>query len=122
MVFAHDTEAASPRIPKRRGSSGNRRVRADMAANAELLAEAGRLPRVRPDADVVEIRESNAYAVLTPDEAADLLSAAPADSVLTLNPLLGDSDPNVGWNSLQLVADRVLPGLQGRYQRRLSGG
>lgn len=60
---------------------------------------------VNPD----ELRSSGRYQVLTPDEAVGL---AERTGVLTLKPLMGGLDPDLGWASMELVADQVMPKLQ----------
>lgn len=60
-----------------------------------------------PNAD--ELRASGRYQVLTPDEAVAL---AERTGVLTLKPLMGGLDPDLGWASLELVADQVMPKLE----------
>jgi alkanesulfonate monooxygenase SsuD/methylene tetrahydromethanopterin reductase-like flavin-dependent oxidoreductase (luciferase family) len=59
--------------------------------------------------DADELRTSGRYVVVTPDEAVAL---ARRQGVLTLKPLLGGLDPDVGWAGLELVARDVLPHLQ----------
>jgi alkanesulfonate monooxygenase SsuD/methylene tetrahydromethanopterin reductase-like flavin-dependent oxidoreductase (luciferase family) len=58
--------------------------------------------------DPDELRASGRYQVLTPDEAVGL---AERTGVLTLKPLMGGMDPDLGWECLELVADRVVPAL-----------
>jgi alkanesulfonate monooxygenase SsuD/methylene tetrahydromethanopterin reductase-like flavin-dependent oxidoreductase (luciferase family) len=64
------------------------------------------------DEDEVTIRSSTKYRVVTPDECVVLaheLDAAGQHLVMT--PLVTGLDPEIGWASLQLFADAVLPRL-----------
>ncbi len=54
--------------------------------------------------------EGGAYRVLTPDQAVDHVRS---DGLLALHPLCGGCPPELAWETLHLVADRVLPALQG---------
>jgi alkanesulfonate monooxygenase SsuD/methylene tetrahydromethanopterin reductase-like flavin-dependent oxidoreductase (luciferase family) len=56
-----------------------------------------------------ELRGSGEYPVLTPEEAVARLSGARR---VSLQPLLAGVDPDIGWASLELFADRVLPALR----------
>jgi len=53
--------------------------------------------------------EAGAYRVLMPNEAVDYASRHGA---LTLHPLCGGCPPELAWETLHLVADRVLPALR----------
>jgi alkanesulfonate monooxygenase SsuD/methylene tetrahydromethanopterin reductase-like flavin-dependent oxidoreductase (luciferase family) len=57
---------------------------------------------------VDELKESGIYRILTPDEAVDL---AKSSGTLMFHPLVGGLSPELGWESLQLFADQVLPRL-----------
>ena len=58
---------------------------------------------------VAELRaEHGAYRIVTPDEALEMIRAG---QPLALQPLCGGLPPAVAWESLQLIADRVLPAL-----------
>jgi alkanesulfonate monooxygenase SsuD/methylene tetrahydromethanopterin reductase-like flavin-dependent oxidoreductase (luciferase family) len=58
-------------------------------------------------ATIDELRaEGGAYRVVTPDEAVEYVRA---HGVLPLHPLCGGCPPELAWESLHLVADRVLP-------------
>ncbi len=46
--------------------------------------------------------------MVTPDEA---IALAKTSGALTLKPLMGGMDPDLGWESLQLVVDKVVPAL-----------
>lgn len=53
-----------------------------------------------------DVKRSGAYAVLTPDETVKL--AAETGRVI-LHPLMGGIDPALGWESLKLFEEKVLP-------------
>lgn len=52
--------------------------------------------------------ENGPYQILTPTEAADCIRK---HGVLNLMPLCGGTPPELGWESLRLVAEKVLPSL-----------
>ncbi len=64
-----------------------------------------------PAASVDELRRSGRFAVVTPDECVSLARALDRRSALQLKPLVGGLDPDLGWRSLELFVDRVLPAL-----------
>lgn len=57
---------------------------------------------------VEEVRAAGRYRVYTPDEAVDHVRAG---DPLMLHPLCGGTPPELGWSTLRLVADDVLPRL-----------
>jgi hypothetical protein len=57
---------------------------------------------------VDELRESGAYAVLTPDEYIAELKAAPFPFAF-LHPLCGGMPPDLAWSSLHLLEHEVMP-------------
>jgi hypothetical protein len=63
------------------------------------------------DADA--LRASGRYLVLTPEELVARVRALPPLASVVLHPLVGGLDPELGWESLRLVADEVLPALAG---------
>ena len=65
-----------------------------------------------PAEDAGALRASGRYPVLTPDECVRLFRELPEDGGLVLHPLLGGLDPELGWSSLELFRDRVLPRLR----------
>ena len=52
--------------------------------------------------------------VVTPDEAIEIVGGYTPDTILTLHPLVAGLDPAVGWQSLHLFAERVLPAIRER--------
>ena len=75
-----------------------------------------------PAGDADELRTSGRYLVLTPDECVRLYRSLPDDGALLFHPLVGGLDPEVGWASLELFADRVLPRLRAEEQVGPPGG
>lgn len=65
-----------------------------------------------PAGDAEELRRSGRYLVLTPDECVHLYRDLPDDGGLMFHPMVGGLDPEVGWASLELFAERVLPRLR----------
>jgi alkanesulfonate monooxygenase SsuD/methylene tetrahydromethanopterin reductase-like flavin-dependent oxidoreductase (luciferase family) len=57
---------------------------------------------------VDELRRNNVYAVVTPDECVELVRKYGS---LPMHPLCGGISPDVAWESLELVANRVQPAL-----------
>ena len=56
-----------------------------------------------------DLKQSEAYRVVTPDECVALAREAGA---LVFHPLLGGMPPELGWESLELFASKVLPRLE----------
>ncbi len=61
---------------------------------------------------VQELEESGIYWVVTPDECVERAAAMRPSAALTLHPLMGGMDPQLGWESLELFVDKVLPRLR----------
>jgi alkanesulfonate monooxygenase SsuD/methylene tetrahydromethanopterin reductase-like flavin-dependent oxidoreductase (luciferase family) len=60
---------------------------------------------------VEEVREAGLYAVVTPEECVALARSLDSRSGLRLKPLVAGLDPAVGWPSLELFVDQVVPRL-----------
>ncbi len=73
------------------------------------LANAEGIARYTPTDNADELRASGRYAVLTPDECAALLRTT---GTLRLHPLMGGLPPELAWESLELVANEVVPNAQ----------
>jgi alkanesulfonate monooxygenase SsuD/methylene tetrahydromethanopterin reductase-like flavin-dependent oxidoreductase (luciferase family) len=73
------------------------------------LASAEALGPYAPSDDADALRASGAYMVVTPDECVRM---ARAEGSLLLHPLMGGLDPELAWQSLELVAGKVLPRLR----------
>jgi len=63
----------------------------------------------RPASDADELRKTGQYPVLSPDEAVEQLRGV---GRVCVRPLLGGVTPDIGWECLELFADRVLPRLR----------
>jgi alkanesulfonate monooxygenase SsuD/methylene tetrahydromethanopterin reductase-like flavin-dependent oxidoreductase (luciferase family) len=61
---------------------------------------------------VQELEQSGIYWVVTPDECVERAAALRPSAALTLHPLMGGMDPRLGWESLELFVDKVLPRLR----------
>jgi len=61
-----------------------------------------------PVADADELRATGTYQVVTPEEC---LALAAEHGGLVFKPLVGGLDPAIGWEGLELFADKVLPQL-----------
>jgi len=59
-----------------------------------------------------ELRASGAYAVWTPDELIGRARALGPHASLSFHPLMGGLDPDLAWESLQLIESKVLPALR----------
>lgn len=66
----------------------------------------------RPVTTVEEVRAAGLYAVVTPEQCVALARSLDPRAGLTLKPLVGGLDPAVGWPSLELFVDKVLPMLE----------
>lgn len=60
-----------------------------------------------------ELRASGVYAVVTPDECVALAEQLGPMGAIVFHPLLAGLDPDLGWASLELAAEKVLPRLRG---------
>jgi alkanesulfonate monooxygenase SsuD/methylene tetrahydromethanopterin reductase-like flavin-dependent oxidoreductase (luciferase family) len=59
---------------------------------------------------IEDLKASGMWKVVTPDECVEL---ARTNGAVALHPLMGGMPPELGWESLQLYVDRVLPQLTG---------
>ena len=55
-----------------------------------------------------ELKKGGQHLIVTPEECVDLVRS---NGVAVLHPLVGGVDPEIGWESLELVANRVIPAL-----------
>lgn len=61
------------------------------------------------EADTVdELRRSGQYEILTPDQCVDLVREK---GTATLHPLVAGIDPAIGWETLEMAFDRVMPAI-----------
>ena len=66
----------------------------------------------RPAADVDALRATGQYKVVTPDDLVAQLEAQAPFGFVLFHPLMGGMPPELGWQSLRLFADAVLPALR----------
>ena len=55
-----------------------------------------------------ELKKGGQHLIVTPQECVDLVRN---DGAVVLHPLVGGVDPGIGWESLELVANKVIPAL-----------
>jgi alkanesulfonate monooxygenase SsuD/methylene tetrahydromethanopterin reductase-like flavin-dependent oxidoreductase (luciferase family) len=80
-------------------------------AYARWAAGSGASSPYRGARDAGELRASGQYLVVTPEELVARARALPPLGAVMLHPLMGGLDPELGWESLRLVAEEVLPAL-----------
>ncbi|HUY21789.1 MAG TPA: LLM class flavin-dependent oxidoreductase [Acidimicrobiales bacterium] len=64
-----------------------------------------------PRADVAAVRADGLYAVVTPEQCVALARHLDPRAALKLKPLVSGLDPDIGWRSLELFVNAVLPAL-----------
>ncbi len=64
------------------------------------------------ETDEAALRATNRYPVVTPDELVKQARALGPDGFVMLHPMSGGLDPDVAWESLELVEKKVLPALR----------
>lgn len=83
----------------------------EMNAYGRWAAASGRSDSFYRSVDsVAAIKASGSYAVVTPAQCVELVRR---NGNLLLHPLVGGSAPALGWRSLELFVERVLPELRG---------
>lgn len=60
---------------------------------------------------IADVRKTGMYLVVTPAECVELAMSLLPGQGLPLHPLIGGLDPDIGWSSLELFVNRVLPEL-----------
>lgn len=78
-------------------------------ASGEWLTNAEGIHRYTPSEDAAPVRSPGGYAVLTPEECVE---RARAGGGPVLHPLMGGLPPDLAWESLELIAAKVLPALR----------
>ncbi len=78
---------------------------------ARWYAQGGTLGPYQNCSSIEELQASGMYQVLTPEEVIGLAEQMGPEVWLYLHPLLGGLDPAVGWESLELLASKVIPHL-----------
>ncbi len=66
----------------------------------------------QPTEDADGLRTSRTYRVVTPDECVALAEKLGPTGALMLHPLMGGMPPELGWESLELFAAKVLPRIE----------
>jgi len=66
----------------------------------------------QPFASLDELRATGLYRVMTPDEVIAKSRALGPAARIIMHPLMGGMDPELGWESLRLLATSVLPELR----------
>lgn len=81
-------------------------------AYARLAKELGQKTPYEPADSVVDLRKQGSYLVLTPKECVDYLRPHLDKHHMVFAMLTGGLDPDVSWESLELLAAEVVPVLQ----------
>ena len=98
----------SPRIPSRRGRR-SRPTRCTTCSRTRRGRRATTTTRTTLDVTTADdLRASGVWLVVTPDECVELVRR---NGAVALHPLMGGMPPDLGWESLQLFVDEVLPRL-----------
>jgi len=108
---SHDPEAAWARIAPHalhESASYSTWMARSAAANGNTVSSF--FPDQVP-ASAEPLRADGVYSVLTPDEAVALLAGLADDTLVILHPLMGGMDPDLSWESLELLEHEVLPRL-----------
>jgi alkanesulfonate monooxygenase SsuD/methylene tetrahydromethanopterin reductase-like flavin-dependent oxidoreductase (luciferase family) len=74
-------------------------------------AEGGTAGPYQAIEDADALRASGNYPVLTPEQCAALIRGLGEGAWLFAHPLMGGLDPELGWESLELLVSKVLPAL-----------
>jgi alkanesulfonate monooxygenase SsuD/methylene tetrahydromethanopterin reductase-like flavin-dependent oxidoreductase (luciferase family) len=83
----------------------------DAQSYAQWQVDAGLDSVALDHADSVgALRNGSVYAVLTPDECIDLVRTRGS---LSVHPLCGGVPPEIGWETMELVATKVMPAVAG---------
>lgn len=82
----------------------------EMNAYGRWAAEAGTRSGYSVVESLDELKATGAYAVVTPDECIEL---ARRYRRVMLHPLMGGTPPGLGWRSLKLFVEKVVPRLEG---------
>ncbi len=73
--------------------------------------EGGSSGPYQPIADAEQLRSMGLYRVFTPQECVEYIRGLGPQGWLFFHPLLSGLDPEVGWQSLRLLKDKVIPHL-----------
>lgn len=84
-------------------------------SNAEWARERGvGATPYPPMKDVTELQADKRFAVVTPEDCVELIAGLDPNVEITVHPLMGGLDPEVGTASLELFSGEVLPQLEAR--------
>jgi alkanesulfonate monooxygenase SsuD/methylene tetrahydromethanopterin reductase-like flavin-dependent oxidoreductase (luciferase family) len=75
-------------------------------------AEGGTSGPFQPIVDTEQLRAMGVYRVFTPQQCLEFADSLGPDGWLFFHPLLSGLDPEVGWESLRLLEEQVLPHLK----------
>jgi alkanesulfonate monooxygenase SsuD/methylene tetrahydromethanopterin reductase-like flavin-dependent oxidoreductase (luciferase family) len=78
---------------------------------ARWYAEGGTSGPFAPIDDPEQLREMGIYRVFTPQQCLEFAETLGPDGWLFFHPLLSGLDPEIGWQSLRLLKEQVLPQL-----------
>jgi alkanesulfonate monooxygenase SsuD/methylene tetrahydromethanopterin reductase-like flavin-dependent oxidoreductase (luciferase family) len=84
----------------------------EMQSYGRWLQDGGRATNYRPVTDLAELRASGTYRIVTPQECVAIARELGPEGGIELHPLVGGADPAVGWTSLHLLMDEVVPVLR----------
>ena len=72
----------------------------------------GQRSNVHVDAQTIDdVKASGVYRIVTPDECVQLIEELGPMGALCFHPLMGGMSPDLGWESLELYASKVVPRL-----------
>jgi alkanesulfonate monooxygenase SsuD/methylene tetrahydromethanopterin reductase-like flavin-dependent oxidoreductase (luciferase family) len=84
-------------------------------SNAEWARERGvGATPYPPMEDISELRGDKRFAVVTPEDCVELIAGLDPEVELTVHPLMGGLQPEIGTASLELFTTEVLPPLEAR--------
>jgi alkanesulfonate monooxygenase SsuD/methylene tetrahydromethanopterin reductase-like flavin-dependent oxidoreductase (luciferase family) len=78
---------------------------------ARWYAQTGTAGPYEPIEDTEQLRSTGLYRVFTPQECVEYARILGPDGWLFFHPLLSGLDPDIGWQSLRLLKDEVIPQL-----------
>jgi hypothetical protein len=62
--------------------------------------------------DTDALRETGRYPVMTPDELVTKIEQRGGNITVMFHPMAGGAEPDLAWQSLQLIEDKVIPSLR----------
>jgi alkanesulfonate monooxygenase SsuD/methylene tetrahydromethanopterin reductase-like flavin-dependent oxidoreductase (luciferase family) len=97
--------------PERTWAEIGRHALHETTSYAEWGAEGGMANSYTTVPDIAALRKLDFYKVVTPDACLELARSLGRGQSLVLHPLVGGTDPDIGWASLDLFSSKVLPRL-----------